>query len=230
MHQASFLKALCQALVRSTTQREVARSGAGLPTLAMHERHASAIELGAGLGRVVATVEVHGGLAGRQGTLGEAVQSGRKQRQVVPIGRCLDNTEGNPCSVHENRALGSLLATIDRAPPGHLSAAGRLGDAAVHHDVIELQTDEPVVTILGDLGQLVHHPENDPLVAAAAQGGGRTAGVRDAPVGAAEYGDLDELVEDEAVGDPGAVAAQRVAPRACRQEGGELVPEGLDEA
>jgi hypothetical protein len=126
--------------------------------------------------------------------------------------------------------LGSLLATIDRAPPGHFATAGRLGDAAIHDDVLELQTDEPVVALLGNPGHLVHHPEADPLVATTAQGGGRTAGVSDAPVGAAEYGHLEELVEDEAVGDPEAVAAQRVAPRPARQEGGELVPDGLDEA
>jgi hypothetical protein len=137
---------------------------------------------------------------------------------------------GSHSSVHDNRALGSLLATIDRAPPGHLSSAGRLGDAAIHDDVLELQADEPVVALLGNLGQLLHHPEADPLVATTAQGGGRTAGVSDAPVGAAEYGHLEELVEDEAVGDPGAVAAQRVVPRPGRQEGGELVPDGLDEA
>src|ERR1035437_11182231 len=50
VHQASFLNALCQAWVRSTTQHEVARSGAGLA-------------------RVVATVEVHGGIADMLGGL-----------------------------------------------------------------------------------------------------------------------------------------------------------------
>jgi hypothetical protein len=51
--------------------------------------------------------------------------------------------------------------------------------------------------------ELVDQPKGDPLVAAAAQGRGRAAPVGDAAVAAAEDQDLDELVEDHAVGDAG---------------------------
>jgi hypothetical protein len=50
--------------------------------------------------------------------------------------------------------------------------------------------------------------------------------VGDAAVAAANDQDLDELVEDDAVGDAGAVAAERVVDLAGWQEHGELVPEG----
>jgi hypothetical protein len=43
---------------------------------------------------------------------------------------------------------------------------------------------------------LTGHPGVDPLVAAAAQGGGRAGVIGDAAVAAAEHQDLDELVED----------------------------------
>jgi hypothetical protein len=42
--------------------------------------------------------------------------------------------------------------------------------------------------------------------------------------------DLDQLVEDDSVGDARSVAAEGVAGLAGRQEGGELDPERLDEA
>jgi hypothetical protein len=51
-------------------------------------------------------------------------------------------------------------------------------------------------------------------------------------MGAAETQDLDELLEDDPVADPGPVAAQRVSgviDRARRQKRGELVPEGLQQ-
>jgi hypothetical protein len=68
---------------------------------------------------------------------------------------------------------------------------------------------------------------DDPLVPAAAQRGGRAGGVFDAAVAAAEDQDLEELVEDDPVGDARAVAAQRVMHLPGGQQGGELVPEGF---
>jgi len=50
--------------------------------------------------------------------------------------------------------------------------------------------------------------------------------VGDAAVAAAEDQDLDELVEDDPVGDASTVAAQRMGVISVRQ-GGELVPEGF---
>jgi hypothetical protein len=51
-----------------------------------------------------------------------------------------------------------------------------------------------------------------------------------APVPGAKDQDVDQQFEDHPVSDPGAVAAQRVLVAARRQKGGELFPNGLDQA
>jgi hypothetical protein len=48
--------------------------------------------------------------------------------------------------------------------------------------------------------------------------------VGDAAVAAAEHQDLDELVEDDPVGDALAVAAQRVTDPTAGEQGGDLDP------
>jgi hypothetical protein len=77
---------------------------------------------------------------------------------------------------------------------------------------------------------LLHHPKRSPLVAAAAQGPIRAGGVGDTLVAAAEDQDAQELVKDDPVGDAPTVAAKRVGVDPIRQQGGELVPEGFDDA
>lgn len=52
----------------------------------------------------------------------------------------------------------------------------------------------------------------------------------DAAVAAAKHQDLDELVDDHAVGNAGTVAAQRVADTSRRNQPMELVPHGLRDA
>ena len=68
------------------------------------------------------------------------------------------------------------------------------------------------------------------LVPAAAQRGRRAAGVGDPAVAAAKDQHLDEPVEHDAVGDARAVAAQRVGVVVWGQQGGELVPQGVEDA
>jgi hypothetical protein len=53
--------------------------------------------------------------------------------------------------------------------------------------------------------------------------------IGDAAVAAAEHQHLDELVEDDPVGDAGAVAAQRVMDLAGWQQRGDLDPQGLQD-
>jgi transposase len=117
-----------------------------------------------------------------------------------------------------------LLATIHRAGAGGLAAAGRLGDAPVHGQVFQFQPQQPVVGAKYRQPQPVGEAEGDPLVAAAAQGGRRAGLVGDAAVAATKDEDLDELVEDDPVGDARAVAAERVVDLAGGQQGGELSP------
>jgi hypothetical protein len=54
--------------------------------------------------------------------------------------------------------------------------------------------------------------------------------VGDAAVAAAKDQDLEELVEDDAVGDAGAVAAQRMGVLPGGRQRGDLVPEGFQDA
>jgi hypothetical protein len=76
--------------------------------------------------------------------------------------------------------------------------------------VLQLQAEQPVVGAKHRQPQPVGKAEGDPLVAAAAQRGRRAGLVGDAAVAAAEDQDLNELVEDDPVGDAAAVAAERV--------------------
>jgi hypothetical protein len=131
----------------------------------------TAIEFGAGDPGVVAAVEMHGGLAGRQGEIAQHVQRGRQQTGVMPIRRGSQRRQRNPCAINGNRALGSLLGAVHRTGASDLAAARRLGDAAGHADVLELQPDEPIVNLAGDVLELIHQPQRDPLVAAPAQRG-----------------------------------------------------------
>jgi hypothetical protein len=103
-----------------------------------------------------------------------------------------------------------LLAAIDRAGPGGLAAAGRLGDAPVHGQALQFQPEQPVVGAKHREPQPFGKAQGDPLVAAAAQGGRRAGLVGDAAVAAAKDQDLDELVEDDPAGDALPVAAERV--------------------
>jgi hypothetical protein len=126
--------------------------------------------------------------------------------------------------------LRPCFAAVDGAAAGHLAAAGCFGDARVDGQVRKLQTDHAVVGGQGEVPQLLHHPKRSPLVAAAAQGPIRAGGVGDALVAAAKDQDAQELVKDDPVGDAPTVAAKWVRIDPVRQQCGELVPEGFDDA
>ena len=91
---------------------------------------------------------------------------------------------------------------------GGLAATGRLGGAPIHGHLLQAQAEQAVVGGRHPQAQLLSHPGADPLVTAAAQGGGRAAVVGDAAVATAEHQDLNELVEDDPVSDAGPAAAK----------------------
>jgi hypothetical protein len=122
-----------------------------------------------------------------------------------------------------------LLAAIHRTGAGGLAAAGCLGGAAVHGQVVQVKAEQAVIGGQHGQAQLLGQAQGDPLIAAAAQGGRRAAVVGDAAVAAPEHQHLDELVEDHAVGDAGAVAAQWVGVLVGGQQGGDLDPEGFQD-
>jgi hypothetical protein len=95
--------------------------------------------------------------------------------------------------------------------------------------VLQLQAEQPVIGIKHRQAQLLGKAEGDPLVAAAAQGGRRAGLVGDAAVAAAKDQDLDELVEDDPVGDAAPVAAERVVDLTSGQQRGELDPQWLQD-
>jgi hypothetical protein len=95
--------------------------------------------------------------------------------------------------------------------------------------VLQLQAEQLVVGGQHGQAQLLGHAGADPLIAAAAQGGGRTGGVGDAAIPAAEHQDLDEVVEHDPVGDAGAMAAEGMGVGAGGQQGGDLDPEGFQD-
>ncbi len=70
----------------------------------------------------------------------------------------------------------------------------------------------------------IHAPRRRRIVAAEQVASAMRSG------GAAEDKHLDELVEDDAAGDAWPVPAQRVGICVRRQQCGELVPDGLDDA
>jgi hypothetical protein len=86
--------------------------------------------------------------------------------------------------------------------------------------VLQFQPEQSVVGAKHRTSQPLGKTQGDPLITAAAQCGRRAGLVRDAAVAAPEDQDLDELVEDDPVGDARAVAAQRVVDVAGGQQGG----------
>jgi hypothetical protein len=95
--------------------------------------------------------------------------------------------------------------------------------------VVQVQAEHAVVGGQHRQAQLLGQAQGDPLVTAAAQGGRRAGVVGDPAVAAPEHQDLDELVEDHAVGDSRAVAAQRVVDLAGGQQRSDLDPEGFQD-
>jgi hypothetical protein len=89
----------------------------------------------------------------------------------VAVGRRGDNAKRDAVALHHQRPLAAPLAAVDRAWAGDLAAAARrLGDAAVHGQVVKLQADEAVIGGHSQPVELLGHAGGDPLITAAAQG------------------------------------------------------------
>jgi hypothetical protein len=178
---------------------------------------------------VVAGIKVHHRLGGQRPDRGEGVQRHRQQPVVAVVGRGRHRPQREATRLGDHRALEALLAAVYRAWAGGLAAAGRLGGAAVHGQLLQLQAEQPVVGAKRRTAQLLGHAGGDPFIPAAAQGGRRAGVVGDPAVAAAKHQDLDELVEHDPVGDAGAVAAQRMGVLAVGQQRGDLDPQGFQD-
>jgi hypothetical protein len=131
-----------------------------------------------------------------------------------------------------SRTLHAELAAAGGAGADVLAAAGRLRDAPAGRDVLQRQADEPVIGVAGNGLQPGEDPCPDPFVAALPDRGRRAGEVRDGLIRAAEPQDLDELLEDDPVADPGPVTAQRmgrIVDRAGGQQRRKLLPQRLQQ-
>jgi hypothetical protein len=178
---------------------------------------------------VVAGVQVHHRPSGQRPHHIDGVQGRGQQPVVTVVGRCGQHRQRDATRLDRHQALQPLLAPVHWAGPGNLAAAGRLGSAPIHRQVLQLHAEQPVIGGQHQQAQLLGQAQGDPLIAAAAQGRGRAGTVGDPAVAAAEHQGLDELVEDNAVGDAGPVAAQRMGVLASWQQGGDLDPQGFQD-
>ena len=145
VHQRSLPSWLPQAWVRSITHRRLAWIGVGTPRMAIWLDHPAVDQDLPTRLVVVAGVQVHHG-PGRQRTdRTDGVQSGRQQPIVTVVGRGRHRRQREATGLHGHRALQPLLAPVCRTGPGDLAAAGRLGGAAVHRQLRQLQAEQLVI-------------------------------------------------------------------------------------
>ena len=194
--------------------------------------HAASGELVAGLLRIVPGVEMDGDVAGQRPDVIEFVQRGGQERGVMPVcrGQHPAGRDALPPAMSD-RFMPSLPRSTGLRP-AHSPPPGALAMHPSTARVFQGQADDPVMGLPRDLLQLAEDPGLDPLVTAVPDRGGTAGAVGDRRIGAAEPQDLDEFFEDDPVGDPRLVAAQRVrggVDRAVGQQCGELVPEGLQQ-
>ena len=90
---------------------------------------------------VVASVQVDGRLAGQRSKWLQGVQRGGQKAVVAPVGRGGNRAQRDPCAVAGQGALAAQLATVYRAAARGLATAGRLGDAPVYGQVLQVQTE-----------------------------------------------------------------------------------------
>lgn len=147
----------------------------------------------------------------------------------MAVGRRDHATQRDTGTVGEQGALGALLAPVYRGLARRLAATGRLDQAAIHGHIAQLRADDAVVAFQTQLLQTFEDPGSDPLVAAPADRGRRTARVGDLVVGRPQHQHLDELVENHPIADAGPMAALGVGVDTLGQQNLELVPEGVDD-
>jgi hypothetical protein len=97
-------------------------------------------------------------------------------------------------------------------------------------DIGQVQADQPLVGGQHRAAQGLEDAGSHPFIASAAQGGGRAGRIGEAFIAATEDEGLDELVEDDAIVDPGAMASQRMPVVARGQQGEEFLAQRLKDA
>ena len=150
----------------------------------------------------------------------------------MPVGAGAHQPERDPRNVDTGRPFQAALAPVDRGSSGPLAAAGRLGDRAVHADVLQRQADHLVVggqgqgvELLADLGL---GPDNQ----AATDGAVRALLSGDAFVPRAVHQGVDDARTPRGQGsaDGGSPGVRRIELGRLRQQRVELDPDGFEQA
>src|SRR5215204_1290196 len=163
------------------------------------------------------------------GSLPCSIDGGSQQRRIVTVGARRDHREGYAVGVHHGGAFDASLPPVHRAFARLLAPARSLRDTSIDAHIGHLQADDPIVGFQSDPLQGVHHASLDPLVAPPTQRSGRAPLVGDPPIGATEYENLDELLEDYVIGNAGTMTAERMIHSSFGQQDAELFPDGFDD-
>ena len=146
VHQTSFLNALGQAWVRSTTHRCPAVSGAGAPRAAMSPCIPRAASRWRVRPEVIPAIEMDRdrGPAGDQAGANVS-RVGSSNGESGRLAGAATLPSGMPRGVDDKRALEALLAPVDRAASGDVPTAGRDRHAAVDGEVAQVQADQAII-------------------------------------------------------------------------------------
>jgi hypothetical protein len=152
----------------------------------------------------------------------------------VSVGSGGDQVQRDAVPVGGHRALHALFAPVHRRAAGDLTTTRGLGDASVHGQLVEVQSDDLVVGGQADPQQRGPVPGLGPLAQAAADGPVRASRRGDPLVAAAVHERADQVVEHDPIGDAAAVTAPRVDGHELGalvgpDQGSQLDPQRLDE-
>ena len=126
------------------------------------------------------------------------------------VGAGGEQVQRDAVAVGGHGVFGALFAAVNRAAAGDLTTAGSFGDRPVYGQILQVQSDDPVIGGQGDPQHRRSVPGLGPLGQAAADGALRAARRGDALVAAAVHQGGDQVVEHDPVRDASAVASPRV--------------------
>ena len=190
----------------------------------------------AGRTAVVSGVQVAGALIWEHAAelVRSGLQGGGQQRGVVPVGARAGDAQRDAVVLGGHRAFQAALAPVHRGRPSALAAAGRLGDAPIHRHVGKLQADDLVIGRQGQGVHLLADAQRRPRLQPAADRAVRAPRRSDPLIPTAMHQRGNHVLKHHPVGDPAAMAAQRVSRIKVRalaaQEGAEPGPDRLQQA
>lgn len=132
-------------------------------------------------------------------------------------------------TVTHQRPFSALFSPVNRGLAGSFTTTRSLNQTPIDAQIFKIESDDAVVGFQADLLQCVEDPGFDPFIPAGAQGDGRAGELSDLGIRGTEYEDLDELIEDDPVGDTSAVAPQWVGINHRWDQRCELVPQRVDD-